>query len=253
MKFVVSTTKRVALPPADGVAEPLPDASVCAPVDGDDAPVAVFLVEDRDVARTLHDPVVAAVGALPHQCRDAVGQAAFAGIRIEVRLERPDAVARAGARLGLPGVRRVRNLPVARIDDERRLLGDLPRPSVVLPEAVVLVPANRRFGDRAAAHRRAFGARQPLRRLFLFDLLTLGDFLVGQRLAPLEARRALERNRAPRIARHPAGRDRPTPCAAASTTRVEPGCAFVGALRALRSVAMAAPTTAATASVSDRR
>ena len=143
-----------------------------ASVGRDDAPVQIFLVEDRDVARALHDAVVSTVGALPHQGRDAVGEAALAGIGIEVRLVRARrrSVRWLGPRPSWhPACMEV--WPSFGSTTSDVCSQDLPRPAVVLPEAVVLVPANRRLADRAPAHRRAFGARQPLRRLFLLDPL----------------------------------------------------------------------------------
>ena len=63
---------------------------MCPPVYGDDASIQVLLVEDGDEAWALQDAVVPAVGALTHQSREAVGQAAFAGIVFEVSIAYAD-------------------------------------------------------------------------------------------------------------------------------------------------------------------
>jgi dTDP-4-amino-4,6-dideoxygalactose transaminase len=103
----------------------------------------VVLVEDRDVARALHDPVVPTVGTLPHQCSDAVCETALAGVGIEIGLVRSGTVACTRSRLRLLRIRRIWKPAVFGIDDKRCLAQDLPRPSMVLPEAVVLVAADR--------------------------------------------------------------------------------------------------------------
>ena len=194
-----------------------------APVHRDDAPVAVLLVEDRHEARALHDAVVAAVRALPHHRRDAVGQAAFAGVRVEERLVGSDAVARArrarrpSAPPACTGI-----CPSCGSTIERRLLLDLSRPPVVLPEAVVLVAANRRLRHRAASHRGALGAGEPLRRLLLLGLLRSGRLPRRSGTPVPRSAPAAPAEWPPRSATRPGGPDRPTACAAVST--LSPAC-----------------------------
>ncbi len=138
--------QRVAFPTTDRIAKPLADDPVLAPPPSTGmtmTAIAVFLVQDRDESRTLHDSIVAAVGPLPHHARHSVGQAALPGIWIQIGLEGSDSVASGGARLRFLRIRREWQLAVGRIHDERRAVGDLSRPTVILPEAVVLVAANR--------------------------------------------------------------------------------------------------------------
>src|SRR6185503_3964134 len=132
-----------AFPFSGRVAEPLSNTAVAASVGRDDTPVEILLVEDRDVAGALHDPVVSTVGTLPHQCCDAVCETALAGVGIEIGLIRSGAVACSRSRLRLLRIRRIWKPAVFGIDDKRCLAEDLPRPSMVLPEAVVLVAADR--------------------------------------------------------------------------------------------------------------
>ena len=165
------------------------------PVHRDDAAVAVLLVKNRHVSGTLHDPVVAAVGTLPHHSRHAVGQAAFAGIRVQVRLERTDSVAGRRARLGLPARPAYRE-SVRRVDRQSAT-------SACTPFVAVRGPARSCCTrSRESAIRKPSGGpprrlrrRPAVSRPVPFGLLPLRDFFVGQGLASLELCRPLQRNR----------------------------------------------------------
>src|SRR5262245_29084304 len=92
--------ERVSFPAADRVAEPLTDVAVRTTIDGDDPSIAVLLVKDRHVSRALHDLIESTVGTLPHHAGDAVGQAAFPGVRIQIRFIWSDAVTSGRTRVG---------------------------------------------------------------------------------------------------------------------------------------------------------
>src|SRR5690606_6735613 len=76
--------ERIPLPMADRVAKPLRHVAMRATVERNDAPVAKLLMQDRYKPRTLHDAVVPAVWAAPHQRGYAVGQATLARIGVEI-------------------------------------------------------------------------------------------------------------------------------------------------------------------------
>jgi hypothetical protein len=179
---------------ADSVTKPRARRPVGPAVHRDDAPIAVLFVKNRHEPRALHDAVMAAVGSLPHHCRHAVGQASFAGIGIEERVVGAGPVVGDCADFRFLCVRRIGKFPVARLDDERRLFVDLPRPSVILPEAVVFVPADGRLGYRAASDVHTIDSRELLGFLIFLGLLPLGDFFVGERLTPGQLRGPFERN-----------------------------------------------------------
>ena len=187
--------QRIALPMTDGIAEPLLDVAVWAAVDGNNSSIAVFLVQDRHEAGTLHDAVMSAIRSLPHERRHAIGQATLTRVGVEIRLVRADAVARAGPRLRLARIVGVRQPAVARIDDERSLRIDLPGAPVKLPGRVVLVTANRRVLDRRPPDGFAVEPGELLGREVLLDPRDLGHFLWRQKRPAFVAGRALERNR----------------------------------------------------------
>ena len=196
MKFVVSTTSVSPSQWPTRVAEPLADVSVRTSVDGDDAAVAVLLVKNRHVAGALHDTVVAAVGALPHHSRDAVGQAAFAGIRIQVGLERSDSVPGCRACLRFPGLRGIR--------ESFRRADPRSARSACRPSAAVRGPARSCCirSRESVIRKRGGGPPRRLRRRqavsrpgLLRCACRCASFFVGQELAALELSRPLERNR----------------------------------------------------------
>ncbi len=176
---------------ADGVAEPLGYIPVRAAVHRDDPPVAILLVQDRDVARALHDAVVAAVRPLPHQRRHAVGQTTLTRIGIQIRLVRTDAVTCRGPGSRPARVLGIRQPAVGRIDYERRLREHLTRTSVILPCGVVFVAPDWRILDRSAPDVLAIEPGKPPRRELGLLACDLGHLFLRQRRAARQRCRTL--------------------------------------------------------------
>ena len=133
-----------------------------APIEGDDADVVHHLVADDDGVARLQDLEVGVVGRRDHRRPDVAPADAALGQRSRLRAvgdARPGAIGDPrGLALSRLGSQR-RQLPVARIGDERRAQPNVLRIVLILPDGIVVVDVVLRLGEELIAPLLGVGGR----------------------------------------------------------------------------------------------